>query len=427
MDDVRKKIDEVLASDTFKWFVAFRSPKEIWENHQAYLILELSIYFLALLTFKHAWRSGGRFLYLWFATILHGLVVESLSYFVPDIDNFWHAQSMVMFVGKRLPLHIVVLYPVFIYTAAAAVSRLRLKSWAEPFAVGLAVVLLDIPFDIIGIKLLFWTWHDTDPNIFDRNYWVPWTSYYFHSAFASSFMILFFGTRHLLCSSPSKYEADGFLKEILCTIITGLLAMPVGILQFLPLYHPLHDIFNFHSEVCVLLFLSVYILIVWVADRHPTEEARSQSSKRGLFHWLDDLGLMVLLHFLLWIFLTMYGRPELIQSTGFHEKTGNCSAISAVQTASGKVLSRKTFLCTSDYDEGYYDFHCLRGGKPPADGLEWYTICGTPFPNALEYLIVVSAFSLFGLFVYVQMLGFSGKQPKSKASRQPQNPKNKRD
>lgn len=58
----------------------------------------------------------------------------------------------------------------------------------------------------------------------------------------------------------------------------------------------------------------------------------------GLFHWLDDLGLAVLLHFLLWIFLAVYGSPESIRSTGLHEKTGNCSAISPVQTASGKVM-----------------------------------------------------------------------------------------
>ena len=46
-------------------------------------------------------------MYLWFGTILHGLVVESLSYFLPDIDNFWHAQTTVIFLGKRLPLHII--------------------------------------------------------------------------------------------------------------------------------------------------------------------------------------------------------------------------------------------------------------------------------------------------------------------------------
>ena len=40
------------------------------------------------------------------AALLHGLVTESVSYYVPNIDNFWHAQSMVMFMKQRLPLHI---------------------------------------------------------------------------------------------------------------------------------------------------------------------------------------------------------------------------------------------------------------------------------------------------------------------------------
>jgi len=48
-------------------------------------------------------------MYLWLTTILHGLVVESASYIIPDIDNFWHSQSMIMLLARRLPLHIVLL------------------------------------------------------------------------------------------------------------------------------------------------------------------------------------------------------------------------------------------------------------------------------------------------------------------------------
>lgn len=58
--------------------------------------------------------------------------------------------------------------PAFLYHAAYAVSRLNLPSYAEPFAVGLATVLVDIPYDIVAVKFVHWTWHDTDPNIFDR-------------------------------------------------------------------------------------------------------------------------------------------------------------------------------------------------------------------------------------------------------------------
>ena len=40
------------------------------------------------------------------AALIHGLVTESVSYFVPDVDNFWHTRSMIMFMKHRLPLHI---------------------------------------------------------------------------------------------------------------------------------------------------------------------------------------------------------------------------------------------------------------------------------------------------------------------------------
>ena len=84
-------------------------------------------------------------------------------------------------------------------------------------------------------------------------------------------------------------------------------------------------------------------------------------------------------------------------------------------TSEMQVLTKKTFLCAENYDEGYFDFHCLPGGKAPADGTDWYTACGTPYSSHLEYKIVVTAFSLIGLFVYFNILARSGKQPSTKA------------
>ena len=39
-------------------------------------------------------------------SVLHGLVVESLSYVLPEIDNFWHGVSSVVLFKLRMPLHI---------------------------------------------------------------------------------------------------------------------------------------------------------------------------------------------------------------------------------------------------------------------------------------------------------------------------------
>jgi len=91
-----------------------------------------------------------------------------------------------------------------------AASKLRLPAWAEPFAVGLTVVMIDLPYDITAIKFVQWIWHDTDPNIFDRFYWVPWNSFYFHAAFAASFTFWFHGLRRWF-SKTEKWETDGYV------------------------------------------------------------------------------------------------------------------------------------------------------------------------------------------------------------------------
>ena len=65
--------------------------------------------YLKAVIFYSALRNGGRYKWLWLTCILQGLTTEMVSYFLPDIDNFWHAQGMVMFAGQRLPLYIMVL------------------------------------------------------------------------------------------------------------------------------------------------------------------------------------------------------------------------------------------------------------------------------------------------------------------------------
>lgn len=383
-----------------EWFVSFRNPKEIWHAHWSYLVIEILFFICGFLTFKHACKKGGRNVYLWLAAALHGIVVETLSYLLPD--NFWHAQSTIMFLGFRLPAYIILLYPVFIYTTCVAVNKLKLPYWAEPFAVGLAVVLLDVPFDILGIKCLWWTWHDTDPNIHDRHYWVPWTSYYFHASFAFSFSFIFRYSRSIILSENERNRFMRFLKEIVCVILVAILSTPLGILQFVLIYHGLHDLYKIHTEVCVLLLLSFYFLIVWTADRNPNTSARSERNNQ-----LDEISLVVYLFYFTFAIIVAIIKPETQRSTGLHEPIGTCNEKINVHTPIGIILKKRKYLCLEDYDEAY-DFHCVKKSDTSLEDNQWYTICGTPFPNIAEYIIIIWAFCCIGLYVYYQMLYKSG-------------------
>lgn len=58
-----------------------------------------------------------------------------------------------------------------------------------------------------------------------------------------------------------------FVKEALACLLAGVLGMPLGVIQFLPVYHPLHDSNKIHTEVCVFLQMAVYVMIAWAGDR----------------------------------------------------------------------------------------------------------------------------------------------------------------
>ena len=68
---------------------------------------------------------------------------------------------------------------------------------------------------------------------------------------------------------------SSFKKEMLCTVLTALCGMPGGVLQFIPFYHPLHDIGGVHTENCVALLALTFLMFAWSGDRNPIKGSRS--------------------------------------------------------------------------------------------------------------------------------------------------------
>eukprot|EP00731_Ephydatia_muelleri_P004969 Em0002g1145a len=197
------------ASDSRKSIISFRSPLEIWAENPTFLLVEVTFLVWVTLTMKHD--------------------------------------------------------PCFYYTAYVAVSRLKLSVLLEPFALAICVVLLDVPYDILGVKLLWWTWHDTDPNLYDRTYYVPWTSYMFHLTFAStSSSSLTPPERCSRAETAVGRREKGALLEAGCAsfvgvVLAGCLSMPLAVLgQMLPAYNFPHDVYGIHTEVLLWTLLGTY-------------------------------------------------------------------------------------------------------------------------------------------------------------------------
>ncbi|XP_041987294.1 uncharacterized protein LOC121739046 [Aricia agestis] len=373
------------AQTWWQWLVLTNDIKTLWAAQPSYMISQ-AVYMLAgLITLVHAFKKGGRWPYFWLGTMLHGIYADNFWHFVlPDYDNFWHSQTPVMLMGARLPLHIILLYPAFMYHAAYAVSKLNLPRYAEPFAVGLLTVLIDIPYDIVAVKFVHWTWHDTDPNIYDRHYWVPWNSYYFHATFSASFYYLFIASRGWFAPSVAQWTSSKKSAEWKSLLVATLLGMPGGVLAFVPIYHPLHDQLKIHSEVTFFLLFAIYSVIV-------LRGLLSEREKRIVKLTAIDFVLLaqLALHYLTYWAFVVFLHPEREWSTGLHEPVGPCNEKATLVTPFGQTLYKRKYFCPTDYDEKYFDFKCV-GNKLPENGSTWYTICGMPFENRAEYLTVIS-------------------------------------
>lgn len=206
-----------------------------------------------------------------------------------------------------------------------------------------------------------------------------------------------------------------FPREVICSFLAGMLSFWLGTVQFSLLYYPLHDFFGVHSEITTIISFAVYALVVICADRNNTDvEAR-----RGSRYWFDELSCAVALQYIFLMVVVVVADPLSIVSESLHQPIGPCGEMEQVHTPAGLVLQRQKYLCTTRYDEKYFDFRCVPNGAPKQqdDGsgvllpLEYYAVCGTSYENRAEYITVIwGCCILFGLFFY-QMAACSGSTP----------------
>ena len=218
-----------------------------WSRPVVHLGLEVTVITLGVLTFIHAWRarrSGDALpLFTWLTIFVYGVAMELLSY--NFVENFVHAQFSVMFYHRKLPLYVTAVYPTLLYTGIATARRFRFPLWAEGFAAGLLIVALDIPFDIVGPNVRWWSWSRSDPLLAYRWCGVPVTSYYWHLAFG--------GILAALTSAIAPHLRGP--RQLMLAMPAALVTIVLGVVAFLPL----------HGLAAVGVSHGVVVAIAWTA------------------------------------------------------------------------------------------------------------------------------------------------------------------
>ncbi|MHC4836899.1 MAG: DUF7802 domain-containing protein [Planctomycetota bacterium] len=349
---------------------AFNPPTEQWANLPSFLIGEHVLIALAAVALWHAWRAGRAHRVCWLAALVAGTANDLIFMALPLVDNFWHAQATWM-LTPRLPLYIPCLYVCFLYVPTVAVWRAMLPPLPRAALTGLLAILFYAPFDIVGAKFLWWTWHDTDVPIAQRLLGAPMGSSMWVITFAAAFAGLL---GRALDRDPAV--ARGTLLRAFGW--TALLTTPVMMVQMTALQ--LLD-GGAPGPVGLALLVALFAGVAWRGWRHP---GRPEQEARDRILFVGTL-----VHFGALIVIALAFDPATHVSTGVHQTYGPCD----VEARDIAGFTRRVYVCAEAFDEDYR-FDC--GAPAPADGARWYTVCGRPHERFASWLVGVVAPGLFG-------------------------------
>jgi hypothetical protein len=347
----------------------FGDPVRQWAEQPSFLVGEYLFIALAVLALVHARRCGPAHVLTWVAALAAGTANDLFFMALPLVDNFWQTQATIM-LTPRLPLYIPCVYVCFMYLPTVAVRRLGLPPLPAAAATGLVAALFYAPYDIVGAKFLWWTWHDTDLPIARRILGAPIGSTMWVMTFVAAFAWLL--RRGRTCARSLAFVALGstpimMLQLTVLQLLDGGVPGPIGL--------------------ATLAAIDVALVVHgWPRRRTDAGNAADRWLLGGVAIYFATLALMMLAF-----------DPATHRSTGIHQPYGQCYVPQTDIT--GHV--RHEFLCVTDFDEDF-GFDCVPA--PPAGTGRWYTVCGRPHTRHGLFVAALAGLAVLGIGVFGGLL-----------------------
>ncbi|TMW56293.1 hypothetical protein Poli38472_008941 [Pythium oligandrum] len=375
------------------------------QENVSLLSIEIVCYLTTFLLMLHIHSSGKRNATMLAAAFVQ-LVIMELLFFG---QKRWHAQSLIMLIPERLPLFTVLIQAHFYYMAFVATSRLRIDSFIQPLAMGCLVLLFIFPFEILGAKFLWWTWHDTDPILVDRALGVPYHIFFNHFFFAVAFL-----TGHHLVRwtvlEGEYYEDDNWKREWSYVMFVPFITNLFGVVLLILFYHLFVELLHVQTAASFGLLLLMSLTFCWMADRERDDPYLQNIlapvdayDSDWLYPFIDHaVNQMVFVYSLIEIVLIGLIDPSTIVSVGHHQPLGDCDENETFRTILGMRHNRKRYLCVHEYDE---EFNLCNYPVAQLNYEEsWYMICGRGYADYATYLAVILGFIFFTNLLFYQIL-----------------------
>uniref|UniRef100_A0A915Q2F6 DUF4220 domain-containing protein n=1 Tax=Setaria digitata TaxID=48799 RepID=A0A915Q2F6_9BILA len=344
------------------------------------------------------------------------------------MDCVWYSQTMLTFIGMRTPLYLLCgVYHTLFYTSYIIVKKLRLNWWGEAAANGLFVILLSLPLQVMGTKLLWWQWRSGDPRLMNTFYSVPLAVLAWYAILGTSFSASLYLFRKGFLRE--QYDWRRFIAEFFCAVGAALFALCISALQHMIFFHLLQYFFQISSSLSIVLLFIIYAVTVLKAllgtkaeydlySRVEKDQLMELPLNERHTNALGEISGVVSIHLLLHMLLAVFSFPEKVVSEGIHQAIGPCDKMEQIFSPFGLVLYRKKYFCIEEqHQQNLFDFHCIPDRQLPtaANGeLEYYAICGTDFENRMEYI----TFIWYGFISPEELCSFKKKSKNGEDSNQ---------
>eukprot|EP01062_Namystynia_karyoxenos_P002640 TRINITY_DN10932_c0_g1_i1.p1 TRINITY_DN10932_c0_g1~~TRINITY_DN10932_c0_g1_i1.p1 ORF type:complete len:492 (+),score=112.86 TRINITY_DN10932_c0_g1_i1:87-1478(+) len=336
---------------------------EQWRTMPTFVLCEWGYRASCLTALYHAVRTGRK--KSWAAAWVCGTGNDIFFMFMPFCDNFWQAQGNVM-ITPRLPLYVVEMYASVMYyppVAASLCSRsMGINPVGQACLTGLLAHLYYGVYDVNGPRYMWWTWHDGDPAITERQANAPYGSslwiltYCAIQSFLNSWILRAPGARLTGALPPTAYDVSA--SAALRTLSASLPARFGSALQLLQRPASAVDALQrmlgaapdwvqvlFRAATCTPLFMTLMgqlqlfsldklgvpgrrtywftlVLMIGVVVQQLLR-GRSRAAAPPLpasYRWPNRIFLAAVLgHLLLHTLVNAFGRPERHASTGIHQ------------------------------------------------------------------------------------------------------------
>lgn len=367
---------------------ALMNPLEKWAAQPSFLLGEYLFITLAALAFVHAWGQGDqrrRHVLAWFAALIAGTANDMIFMALPLVDNFWQAQATIM-ITPRLPLYIPCVYVCFMYFPTVSVWRAGLSPLPRAALTGLLGSLFYAPYDIVGAKFSWWTWHDSDAPIANRLLGAPIGSTMWVITFVATFAYIL---NRVIDRDPAVARRSTPVKAI------GLVALCSSLVMMIQMTGLQQLDGGVPGVRALLTVIAIYGAIVWSGWRRrgPGQPRPGDGLLRG----------MACAYFVALALIMACFDPRTHVNTSMHQTYGACH----VEATDITGLTRYKYLCAEDYDEDF-TFACV--DRLPAEGSEWYTVCGRAHTDFPRWMAGVSALGALGILLYMYLLGGLGRR-----------------